>query len=464
MGRVSFAIENARPFPNTGFQPVSPLTLLVGENSSGKTSFFSLLYESISYFGFFQNQYFDLGPFSEIVHRSSLRPQKKGYRVSYNIEGEFTALSELIGRPVDNLGLSISYEESRGNRVAREVALGFLGQSATFSKYKEGLRLRYDLDAGKGHLDISSGESILAPSEFLSNAWGLMTCFMAIERYDPEAKTAGGRLSVQPPRGTGWADAKPLLVALGRVFQQTIEELSWIVTPTTAMRSEPKRVYTSSARDSEDEETPFKLYRIQQYEPALWTEVRNGLRAFGRSSGLFDDIEVRSLRGKRRAGPFEIIIKRGNVESNLVDVGYGISQVMPFVSDILIENAENKLNRSSRRRVFYVQQPETHLHPSAQAAIGSFFFDLAINQECTVVLETHSDFIIDRIRQHVRKCGIDCEDRVTMLFFENSGGASTVYPVKFDAFGNVLGAPETYREFFIREELRNLGVLDVSDN
>ena len=51
--------------------------------------------------------------------------------------------------------------------------------------------------------------------------------------------------------------------------------------------------------------------------------------------------------------------------------------------------------------MFLLQQPEVHLHPSAQAALGTLFCQVA-KPERQLVVETHSDHLLDRVRMDVR--------------------------------------------------------------
>ena len=93
------------------------------------------------------------------------------------------------------------------------------------------------------------------------------------------------------------------------------------------------------------------------------------------------------------AAPFQIHVRKfgkilkGN-RRNLIDVGYGVSQVLPLLTEMLRPNAPS---------MFLLQQPEVHLHPSAQAALGSLFCSIA-GPDRQLVVETHSDYIIDRVR------------------------------------------------------------------
>ena len=51
--------------------------------------------------------------------------------------------------------------------------------------------------------------------------------------------------------------------------------------------------------------------------------------------------------------------------------------------------------------MFLLQQPEVHLHPQAQAALGTLFCQVAAGGR-QLIIETHSDYIIDRVRMDVR--------------------------------------------------------------
>ena len=65
-----------------------------------------------------------------------------------------------------------------------------------------------------------------------------------------------------------------------------------------------------------------------------------------------------------------------------------------------------------------IQQPEVHLHPGAQAELRSLFGTMVKAQSKRFLVETHSDYIIDRVRMDVRdKKSIRPED-IMILFFE----------------------------------------------
>jgi predicted ATPase len=99
-----------------------------------------------------------------------------------------------------------------------------------------------------------------------------------------------------------------------------------------------------------------------------------------------------------------------------------------------------------------------HLHPKAQAQIGSLLGFLAIKQKKQFLVETHSDYLVDRVRMDIRegKHGLKPKD-VCILYFERKGAKVVVHPMELDECGNLFGAPSGYRRFFLEEEKRFIG-------
>ena len=97
-----------------------------------------------------------------------------------------------------------------------------------------------------------------------------------------------------------------------------------------------------------------------------------------------------------------------------------------------------------------------HLHPSAQATLGSLFCQVA-GPEGQLIVETHSDHLMDRMRMDVRDgvSGLKSEG-VSILFFERRGLDVWIHSLRIDKKGNVLDAPDGYRQFFMEKVTRSL--------
>jgi predicted ATPase len=126
----------------------------------------------------------------------------------------------------------------------------------------------------------------------------------------------------------------------------------------------------------------------------------------------------------------------------LVDVGYGVSQVLPILVDTLQGTGTN--------RTFLLQQPEVHLHPRAQAELGSFFAREA-NAQRRFVIETHSDYLVDRVRMEVRRGENLRPKDVSLLYFKRTEHGSVVHNINLDTQGEITDPPPGYRQFFMNE-------------
>ena len=143
------------------------------------------------------------------------------------------------------------------------------------------------------------------------------------------------------------------------------------------------------------------------------------------------------------------------MEFNLADMGFGFSQMLPFLLEIwtLVEY------KPRRRRfrgspvtnlaiptswIIAIEQPELHLHPALQARVADLFVAMAVlSRERDVpvrfFLETHSPTIIERIGQHVEGGRLKSEDVQVLLFergLENQqASTASVQSVTFDSKG-----------------------------
>lgn len=190
------------------------------------------------------------------------------------------------------------------------------------------------------------------------------------------------------------------------------------------------------------------LARIKAFDKDLWTEIARTLSSFGKHSGLFEDVNIKRL-SNTDGGPFQIIVRLSGAKSNIIDVGYGVSQALPIITDLV---------RAADETTFLIQQPEVHLHPRAQAELATFFAQIVRRKKHTVLIGTHSDYLIDRIRMEAREGKYIKSEDNAILFFEREGLDVKSHPIYLDELGNILGAPRNYRDFFIREEYRSLGV------
>lgn len=115
------------------------------------------------------------------------------------------------------------------------------------------------------------------------------------------------------------------------------------------------------------------------------------------------------------------------------NVGFGLTYALPIFVAAL---------RAPVGSLLIVENPEAHLHPKGQALIGHF---LARAAACgvQVIIETHSDHVLNGIRVAVKHAQISPED-VQINFFYQQDGMSTISVPKIDKDGHIDQWPEDF--------------------
>jgi predicted ATPase len=114
--------------------------------------------------------------------------------------------------------------------------------------------------------------------------------------------------------------------------------------------------------------------------------------------GISDELGINPLTDRH----FEVFLSQMGLKENIADTGYGCSQVLP----ILVAGYNLK-----EGDILVVQEPEIHLHPRAQAELGTFFYELS-KQGIQTMIETHSEHMLLRLQAHIadKKSNLKPED------------------------------------------------------
>ena len=120
-------------------------------------------------------------------------------------------------------------------------------------------------------------------------------------------------------------------------------------------------------------------------------------------------------------------------KSDIMNVGIGTSQVLPVLISGLL---------SEKKEILMFEQPELHLHPYSQSRLADFFVMLSKNGR-KIFVETHSEYMILRLRYHVLVGNIR-EDQIAINFFQNKNGTK-IKKGKLNSYGN-LEYPEDFKD------------------
>ena len=365
-----FLLQDVRCFDGAQRARLRPITLLVGENSTGKTTFlgcYRVLHRLLSERGFsedrldFNQEPFSMGSFRDIVRS---RRGRDGRIDEFKL-GLTVSPSE--GMDVPPYPVSITFSEQGSQPLVSSVFLQFSSDSFLDMRRRDADRLILKVPGAETEVD------------FAFNDW---LFFLEVMATDPGQKFIGifpnGRktaeylLSLFPRRAKSmrggrliWYESLPPLI------------------PVAPLRSKPKRTYDPirETASADGEHIPMLMMRLDRTDRNNWSSLHDDLVEFGSHSGLFSDIKVRR-HGKQMSDPFQLQVKvRSGSHANIMDVGYGVSQSLPILVDV----------RSKENCSFLLQQPEVHLHPRAQAELAGLFVESFKKHGNRFLIETHSD-------------------------------------------------------------------------
>jgi predicted ATPase len=124
-----------------------------------------------------------------------------------------------------------------------------------------------------------------------------------------------------------------------------------------------------------------------------------------------------------------------------VHVGFGLTQVLPIVVAAV---------SLAKGDILLVENPEVHLHPAGQALMGGFLAEIAA-AGVQVIIETHSDHVLNGIRRAVRSKVISPEQTVLHFFRPRGDDLDQVVSPALDIMGNVDVWPDGFFDQFDKD-------------
>lgn len=124
-----------------------------------------------------------------------------------------------------------------------------------------------------------------------------------------------------------------------------------------------------------------------------------------------------------------------NIPLDLTSVGTGVSQVLPVLVMCL---------QASSGSLLMIEQPELHLNPRVQQKLADFLIAVASTGR-QLIVETHSEYLISRLRLRVAQDPTDTIQRnVGFLFAERDHGCTHYREVAPNAYGGLENWPENF--------------------
>lgn len=209
------------------------------------------------------------------------------------------------------------------------------------------------------------------------------------------------------------------------------------------LRRPPSRYYVYG------NEPPSSVGKSGEFLPDLFfsrQEIVEEANRLLRRFGLGYHLHVSRSRDENMPDLFSVRLIDDAIGANvsMLDVGVGVSQVLPIVVESLL----------STDQILLIEQPELHLHPRLQAELGSLFADnIGEGRGNQFIIETHSEHLVLRIQRLVREGHLRPSD-VSVVYVLKGPEGSQCVPLRLDDEGDFIDEwpegffEEGYREMF----------------
>ena len=429
-----FRIRNLRSIKDSGSIRLSPITLLLGTNSSGKSTFlrsFPLFSQSVSKhlrgpIAWFDNNFVDFGDFR--TAKNKYADVSEGIVFSYSLShlGEqyryrrvrFSSLSDKELKMV-HLSFGIQ-DEGKGTFVnsfqirtaSVDVKILFNGKHEVESIYINGTLI--DM-SDKMSAEYSSAGMIvpmvyvrksgeLLPigramfqrlikdiSTYCSRRFkneGRLESILRYESLDKEGLLAriksGAGIKFLRKNTSDWDVNTPAFVKLYNEF--VLLKVNYIV---DVINHELSSFYDKCDYIAPLRADMGRYYRVQGLQVQSVDSSGHNLIEFvsslsNKAKEDFDDfispILGITIEVPNELGMKSLKVRSENGEFNIADVGYGYSQILPIITKLwhVVYQAKSlssidALYNDYRGTTLLIEQPELHLHPAMQATLADVF-------------------------------------------------------------------------------------------
>ena len=433
---LKFHIENVRCFAGRQTLEIRPLTFLIGENSTGKTTLlacFNVLSQIIRLrtpwdTEDFNEKPYNMGSFQNIIRKANKDKNNTNTgRTTFSIGFSTEDTKTKSKKPKINCNVQFKKKKDGAEPTIDRIDIQYGNYTIFFDYAKQQFSF-------KDKSNIYTFKKSL-PEQLQIDSISLSVLCIIIQQALPINKNNQKE------------DIKKIINTLSKETQSYFP-MTLNLAP---IRSKPKRTYDpiKEGLDPEGKEIPMILRFIESNKKKEWKALYNNLLDFGKASGLFSDIKVKKYE-ESTSNPFQLQFKVRGSLSNITDTGYGISQILPLLVHIF---------RAPKQFQFLIQQPEVHVHPKAQAELSSLLIQSIKTKKHSFLVETHSDYMVDRACIEIQKGNIP-PDQVSLIYLEPVKEGVKAHNISFDEQGNVLNAPKGYRDFFLKETDRFLGFED----
>jgi len=359
MAITSITIENFKCIGDAVTIPIRPITLLFGKNSSGKSTVLQALHymrevcehaDADPDRTLMGGDHIDLGDFRSKVHRHEL-DRKIRIRIEFGLTPKD---SDSLKQGLDH----VTNPHSNKIEVITgwiELVIGWDAENHVAYIESDG----YGLNGTEWICHLVERPEVIPSDIFGSNSakWNLLDKL----------------------------DKHRLYLNFKHPFIQAMEMDDLNNFPTKLWSKIPRMLMRIAVIELRDirylgplRNIPSRDYHAQKSDESLWAEGLEAWNALARDPQLLkktnfymrDVLKLGySIQISRQTGIIKLHNEENNIDLDLLDVGLGISQVIPVLVGAL------HYGSPPSGKFFIVEQPELHLHPAVQVVLGDVFID-----------------------------------------------------------------------------------------
>lgn len=431
-------IENFKGWKDTGTIKMAPITLFLGQNSSGKSSighFLMMLRQTVDspdrravFYPGGQNSAVNLGSFQEMVYKRDLQNHIK-FEYKWDLLNHMRIKDSLSGQLF--VGKSMCFKASAG--------LDEIGQKSVIMDFFEYKLLNEEEKIFTIGMNKRDGSKLNYNIES--------------EQYSLKRKTGRVWYPEAPVRFYGFPD-EVVAYHQNADFVQELnlrhERLYHSLFYLGPLRTKAQRLYPWSGSEPESvgysgDNTVSALLAAHNRNISLGYKKVSKMFEYIiaeklRDMGLIEQFRINRISDQRQEYEVQVQVNGSQNWVDLPDVGFGISQVLP----VLVQAFYAPPNS-----IIIMEQPEIHLHPSAQAALADVMIDVinskenGIDRNIQLIIETHSEHFLRRLQRRISEDKISTE-KVAAYFAKVKKSGVALESLEIDLFGNIQNWPKNF--------------------
>ncbi len=230
-------------------------------------------------------------------------------------------------------------------------------------------------------------------------------------------------------RNTPFEIEEAASAALREVSRSVVDGLLGNISYLGPVRAGPQRVYRDSGITSGIGVSGEHTFSALVTNSDTVKQINEYFSRFGVGYALEISKNLTDTELGADAGGILLRDMHTKIAYSLVDVGFGISQIIPTVIEGVAGSSE----------IICVDEPEIHTHPRLQAKIADMIIETATSDDSSKqwIVETHSELLARRIQTRIAEGKLTPED-VSVLYIDPRGDHSEVIKLELDEGGEWL--------------------------